>query len=127
MGDRSISGLKACIASLDKIIGPVVEKSGDTLAREQLALMSKYLSFLTERLDYSRGRERFELHQYIVMGNEILAILGRANINHQELAASIESAQTSLSKPEAAAEELDRVGVSLRATISFIARGLIQG
>lgn len=85
MADRTLDGLRACITSLNTIVGPAVDISGDTLAREQVALMAKYLGFLVERLDYAEERSRFELGAYADMADAVAECLKGGGVSDQDL------------------------------------------
>lgn len=71
MTDRTVDGMRACISSLDKIIAPAVKASGDSLAMEQVALLSKYLDFLTQRVPHTEERSRRELGIALSLGSEM--------------------------------------------------------
>jgi len=124
MSDRIINGLGACINSLNQVIGPAVEKTGDSLAREQVALMAKYLEFVTQRLNLSRDRTRYELQQYIFMGVEIQSLFSAKNIEAEILSTHTADAKLCLNNPDATNQELDDASVLLKAEISRITRSL---
>lgn len=124
MIDRSVNGLRACIASLEKVVHPVVEDAGDSLASEQVALMKKYLSFLASRIDHINARERFELHRYVDMGRAILGVLAVYNISETTLSAAIERADSCLEDCDANLDEFNEAGLCLRAELSSLTRGI---
>jgi|GEM_PF-2999997 len=124
MSDRIINGLGACINSINQVIGPAVEKTGDSLACEQVALLAKYLEFLTQRINFSRDRTRYELQQYTFMGAEILSLLSANNIEADILSTATADAQLCLDNPNATNQELDEISVLLKAEISRITRSL---
>ncbi|MGD9661874.1 MAG: hypothetical protein AB7U63_11415 [Porticoccaceae bacterium] len=126
MSDRIINGLGACINSINQVVGPAVEKSGDSLAREQIALMAKYLEFLTQRINFSRDRTRYELQQYVFMGAEILSLLSEKNIEADMLSTCTADAQLCLDNLNATNQQLDETSVLLKAEISRITRSLIK-
>ncbi|MCB1476370.1 MAG: hypothetical protein H6883_04295 [Rhodobiaceae bacterium] len=123
MADRTLDGLRACITSLNTIVGPAVDKSGDTLAREQVALMAKYLDFLVDRLDYAEDRSRFELGAYADMADEIATCLSGGSVSDAELDERRGLARTLLSGG-AGKGRLESASGDLQASISRVVRAL---
>ncbi|MGE0231184.1 MAG: hypothetical protein AB7O39_08220 [Flavobacteriaceae bacterium] len=123
MADRTLDGLRACITSLTTIVGPAVDKSGDTLAREQVALMAKYLGFLVNRLDYAERRSRFELSAYADMADAIADCLAAGGVSDSELDGRRHDARALLDSG-AGKSEVETACGKLQAAISRVVRAL---
>lgn len=124
MSDRTVMGIRACIASLEKIIGPVVAQSEDSLAKEQLTLMTRYLDQVTQRLDYARDYTRVELQQYVKMARDIVSASVQYNIACNTLTEVLSAAESGLANPKIRTRELEDASIGLRAIISQITRGI---
>jgi hypothetical protein len=73
MADHTDNGLRAAIKALDEVVAPAVDAS-NPLAVEQLRLVSRYLGFLRERLQYQSDRDRYELWHYTTLAQSLLAL-----------------------------------------------------
>lgn len=127
MTDRSIDGLRACISSIDKIIGPAVEAAGDKLAAEQVHLVSKYLSFLAERLPLTGWRSRVELEDAVRQGEQVAAAVGDGDAPvvveaAAHLRAQVAAARERLSGAEVAAADLEAGTAAVRTAVSLLVR-----
>ncbi len=72
MADHTDNGLLAAIKALDEVVAPAVDSS-NPLAVEQLRLVSRYLQFLRERLQYQADSDRYELWHYTELAKSLLA------------------------------------------------------
>ena len=124
MADRTLDGLRACITSLNTIVGPAVERAGDTLAREQVALMAKYLGFLTDRLDYAEDRSRFELGAYADMADAVCDCLKGAGIGDDALETRRLRAREILNGGAATKRDVETASGELQAAVSRVVRAL---
>jgi len=64
MADHSINALRAAARAMQEVVLPAVDPS-HPLAREQAALVAKFLSLFAERIDHACDRNRFELLHYL--------------------------------------------------------------
>jgi hypothetical protein len=70
MADHTDNGLIASIKALTDVVARSVD-STNPLAREQLTLVTRYLSFLRQRLPYQFERDRFELDHYLALAKAL--------------------------------------------------------
>lgn len=124
MADRTLDGLRACVASLKTVVGPAVEASGDKLAREQAALIAKYLSFLIDRLDHAADRSRAELSHHVAMGDAVAALLAAAGLADDGLDAALGQGRDALAQGGAAKAVLETATAQVQAALGRIVRGL---
>jgi hypothetical protein len=127
MADRTVNGLRGCISSLRMTVGPCVEQTGDSLAREQAALMARYLNFALQRLDLIGDRVRFELDCYVDMAGDVADALNRQGHQPRELVALRDRAAATLASPAARQVELEAISAALRTEISRIVRSAAVG
>ena len=71
--DNTENTLRAVLKALTDVVGPAIEPS-DVLAREQLRLVTDYVKFVQQRLDYLEARERFELRHGLALARAVAAI-----------------------------------------------------
>jgi hypothetical protein len=127
MADLTTNGLRGCINSLEMTVAPAVSRSGDTLAREQLGLLNKYLGFVSQRVDLIGDRVRFELAWYSEMGARVARALQRFGQAAPTLVTLSEQGRALLARAGARQVELAPVTAQLRTEISGIVRGLRGG
>ncbi|MGJ7506511.1 hypothetical protein [Variovorax sp. GT1P44] len=127
MADRTLNGLRGCMSSLDMTIGPCVAQASDTLAREQVALMTKYLDFVSKRVNLIGDRVRFELRLYLAMGSGAAEAMQRLGSGAPELTRLCGQATALLASAEARQVQLEAVSSALRTELSRIVRGLPEG
>lgn len=127
MADRTVNGLRGCMSSLDMTVGPCVEEASDSLAREQVALMTRYLSFVSKRVNLIGDRVRFELRLYLAMGKGAAEAMKRFGNGAPELTRLCAQATTLLSSVEARQVQLEAVSAALRTELSRIVRTLPDG
>ncbi len=121
MSSAITSRLAACITSLDTVVAPAVA-GDDPLATEQVRLVSRYVRFIGDRLDYLTERSYFELRVHLEMGGQVaerLAVGGRADA---ELDQAIAVASAVADGPRARPSRVDGVTAPLKSAISRVAR-----
>ena len=92
MADHTDNQLRAAIKALRDVIAPAVD-SADSLATEQLRLVTDYLEFLRERVDLLQDRRDFELRHHLDLARSLThAAAGIDDPALLELEASIERA-----------------------------------
>lgn len=122
MTQNSMSRLRACISSLDKIVAPCVAQAGDSLAIEQTRLISQYLSFVEQRLDYVSDRSRFELKQYMSTASKVLDLLASAGQVDAALSDAIRAARAVSDSNDATDTDVEAVTAQLRTALSYLVR-----
>ncbi|MDB5730545.1 MAG: hypothetical protein JWQ03_440, partial [Variovorax sp.] len=127
MADRTVNGLRGCMSSLDMTVGPCAEQASDSLAREQVALLSKYLNFLSKRVNLIGDRVRFELKLYLEMGTRATEAMKRLAHDAPELTKLCGQANALLASAEVRQMQLEGVSAALRTEISRIVRDLPGG
>jgi len=73
--DNTENTLRAVVKALNDVVGPAIDPS-DGLAREQLRLVTDYVKFAQQRLDYLEARERFELRHGLALAHAVESISG---------------------------------------------------
>jgi hypothetical protein len=124
MADRTVNGLRGCMNSLDMTVGPCVVQTSDPLAREQVALMTKYLAFISQRVDLIGDRVRFELGWYVEMGTRVATVLLQHGQEFPDLTSLCESGKRLLALAGARQVELEAVSAGLRTEMSRIMRSM---
>ncbi|MDR3453375.1 MAG: hypothetical protein P4L96_11330 [Rhodoferax sp.] len=127
MADRTVNGIRGCINSLDMTVGPCVEQASNSLAREQVALMMKYLTFVSKRVNLIGDRVRFELGWYVEMGTGVAEAMQRFGQDTSELVDLCDRGKGSLALAGARQVELEAVSSVLRTEVSRILRTLAGG
>ena len=121
MSDAITSRLTACITSLDTVVAPAVD-AGDPLATEQVRLVSRYIRFTGDRLDFLTERSYFELRIHLRMGGEVAALLRDAGRPDAELDRAIAAATAVQDGPRARPSHVDDATATLKTAISRLAR-----
>lgn len=124
MADRTVNGLQACMSSLAMTIGPCAAQADDTLAREQVALMTKYLSFISQRVHLIGDRVRFELCCYLDMAEGAAEARHRHGLDAAALARLCGEARQRLASMGARQVELEAISAALRTEVSRTVRAL---
>jgi hypothetical protein len=127
MADLTTNGLRGCINSLEMTVAPAVAHAGDTLAREQLGLLNKYLGFVSQRVDLIGDRVRFELSWHVEMGAGVALALQRFGQASPTLVTLSEQGRALLARAGARQVELAPVSAQLRTEISRLVRALRGG
>ena len=122
MADHTDNALRAAIKALDEVVAPALDAS-NPLAREQLKLVSRYITFLRERNHYQADRERFELRHYLALARSLrphaldCAIPGAGAFDR-----AIDAADTVVDNADARAADLRFAIDGLTTAITMLAR-----
>jgi hypothetical protein len=127
MADHTLNGLRGCINSLEMTVAPAVAFAGDTLAREQLGLLNKYLGFVSQRVDLIADRVRFELGWYVEMAAGVALALQRFDQACATLLTLSEQGRALLLRAGARQVEMAPVSAQLRTEISRTVRASRDG
>lgn len=71
MADHSIHALMAAARAMEEVVLPAVDK-GHPLAMEQAHLVARFLKLFGQRWVYAQDRNRFELHHYEELAENLL-------------------------------------------------------
>lgn len=118
--DHTDTGLRAVIKSLNDAIAPAIDPS-DPLANEQLKLVTHYLEFLRNRLEYLHDRERFDVAHHLAIGRQILS--AGAPADHPDVAAlrdAVDAARQRLGDPATSTRVLKAHAANLAARIARV-------
>lgn len=122
MADHTDNALLAAIKALDEVVAPAVDPA-NPLAGEQLKLVSRYLAFLRSRLQFLADRDRFELHHYLGLAQELRSCASeKTTPSSAEFAQAIELAELAGRRAQATARELRLAIKELTTTISMFVR-----
>lgn len=127
MIDLTVNGLRGCVNSIDMTLQPAVLQSGDSLAREQLALLRKYLEFAAHRARLLDGRARFELQHDATLAVAVAETLrgpdGDASQAKALHALHVE-AHVLLADPGVRLALLEELSAQIRSAVSRVVRAL---
>lgn len=129
MIDLTVNGLRGCVNSIDMTLQPAVLQSGDSLAREQLALLRKYLDFSAQRARLLHGRARFELEHDGTLAQAVSEALGGPEGDARQadsLLAMHREARSRLADPAATLACLEELSARIRSAVSRVVRTLPQ-
>lgn len=121
MTDRSVNGLQGCLNSIAMVVAPGV--SSDALAREQVGLLTRYLKFVSQRVERIHERARFELGWYQRMADGVLPLLVRAGRGDDELRLAADRAKECLASPDSGTPALHAAALALQTGLSRVVRG----
>ncbi len=124
MIDLTVNGLGGCVNSIDMTLEPCVTRSGDSLAREQLALLRKYLLFTAQRARLLHGRARFELHHDAELALRVADELQRHGADAKALQALGATACRQLSEADSPLAPLEATSAAIRSEVSRTVRSL---
>jgi len=125
--DRWRDGLQACIRSLVTVVKPAVDRSGDPLASEQVALVARYLDFLAQRIDVYRDRGLAILLSYAELADRVRDALARAGTLPDSVTALREAADRARAvgaDPRSRPSEIEATTNEVKTELSRIVRQL---
>lgn len=120
MTHRMADSIRASITSLDQVVGPAVAASGDRLAMEQVALMSRYLGFLAQRIGLLHERARADLRIHAEIAAGIIEILDEESPS--SLRSARAAATLALASPELGHLALEEACRRVRTEVSCVVR-----
>ena len=120
MPDHTTIALRAAAKSLEEVVAPAVD-SAHPLAGEQLALISRVLSFVEQRLGHQYPHDRFELLRHLELA-ESLADHDLPEAVTDALADAIDEASAVAAEPCARTEDMQAATARLTAAISALIR-----
>ncbi len=112
--------LQVTLRALREVVAPAVA-STDKVAVEQLHLSMATLQFMQARLPYLRRYCRGELQHHVELGGRVQSLVGGQNVTALErLANGVGLGKSELTRPEADADDYQRVTRELREAIADI-------
>ena len=123
MADPIDNGLIASIKALNDVVAQSMDAS-NPLAREQLALVTRYLGFLRQRVPYQFERDRFELEHYVALAKSLAEFAPHCSVaGAPSLAAAASAGQTVLDSSRPTTAQLRAATEQLTTAIAVLVRG----
>jgi hypothetical protein len=122
MADHMDNGLIASIKALDDVVAASID-ARNPLVREQLALVSRYLGFVRQRLPLQFDRDRFELEHYTEVGKAVAQIAGLPVVSGApSLNWAIQIAETALANARLTSAQLRSATELITTALSVLVR-----